>query len=186
MLSCTMSLDNNLSLGSGSGDKTAVFAMVSSCSGYARRDQNNTPTVDCFTAHFTDSQLRQLLAFHNSAGVPNGQMEAFFNTLKVETVLDQGLGNEPDYNNVSAWMDMMTVHLYPGQGENSPIVYTTRYNSGEYNLEDIHYDANLYTGTWIADNPEPKNPNDIAISVHTILGAGVQNCLPQPASADCY
>jgi hypothetical protein len=185
-LGCAMPLDNNLALGSGSGDKAAVFAMVSSCSGYARRDQNDTPTDECFTAHFSDSELRQLLAFHNSASVPNGQMEAFFNTLKVETVWDLGVGNEPDYNNLSAWMDVMTAHYYPGQGENSPIVYTTRYASGEHNLEDIHYDANLYTGEWIAENPEPKSRDDVARSAHTSLGANVQACMPQPAAEGCY
>jgi hypothetical protein len=106
--------------------------------------------------------------------------------LKVETVLDLGLGNEPDYNNLSAWMDVMTTHYYPGQGENSPIIYTTRYNSGEYNLEEIHYDANLYTGEWIADNPEPKHRDDIAITHHSSLGENVQTCVPQPADAGCY
>jgi hypothetical protein len=185
-LGCAMPLDNNLSLGSGSGDKAAVLAMVSSCSGYARRDGNNVPTADCFKASFSDSHLRQLLAFHNSPSVPNGQMEAFFNTLKVETVADLGFGYEPDYNNLSAWMDVMTVYYYPGQGENSPIVYTTRYHGGEDNLEDIHYDANLYTGEWIADNPEPKDYNDIAITAHTSLGADVQACAPQPANKGCY
>jgi hypothetical protein len=185
-MGCVMPLDNLLALGLGSGDKAAVLAMVSSCSGYARRDENDIPTADCFTAHFGDGALRQLLAFHNSPSVPSGQMEAFFNTLKVETVLDLGHGYEPDYNNVSAWMDVMTVHYYPGQGENSPIVYTTRYNSGEYNIENIHYDTNLYTGKWVAENPEPKHRDDVARTVHSSPGVDVHTCMPQPAEKGCY
>lgn len=181
-----MQLRPNMALGYGSGAEADVLAMVSSCSGYARYDGNNIPTSECFKASFLPNSLRQILAFHNSASVPNNQLEAFFNTLKTETLADLGTFNEPDYNNLSAWMDVMTTHYYPGKGENSPIVYTTRYNYGENNLEEIHYAANLYTGAWIADNPGPKSLNDVAISAHTSLGADVQNCVPNEPMWGCY
>jgi hypothetical protein len=96
--------------------------------------------------------------------------------------MDLGSFSEPDYNNVDAWLDVMTTPYYPGTKENSPIVYTRRAQYGdEYlHLMDIHYDTNIYTGKWIKDMPEALDTQDIGISASTDLGANVQVCKTPP------
>jgi hypothetical protein len=93
-----------------------------------------------------------------------------------------------EFQNTSAWLDVMHLNYEQPFKENNPVVYTFAAASelGQSEIGTISDNANMLTGEWVTP-PLPPVMDSMGISAHS----GDQNlgstgsCLPASAPVDC-